>query len=331
LTVACVIPTYNRRELVMRAVLSALEQTRPPDEVVVVDDGSTDGTSDALLEAFGKQVRVIVQENAGVSAARNKGIQESVSTFVAFLDSDDYWLPNKLEAQLPLMSDHRTVLSATRFAFDHDVEGLEAIDLTSVESIRWDNPLHWLSRPGGHGMLLQTSIVRRSFLLEAGLFDTSFRVAEDTELFYRLARLGPFVEWPVPLTVFNRNEPENRLSATSDPKYRRDVIMYNLSIYEKVLPLVPRDDRLSKRNISRLLAFYLRRRAEVAVADGYFTRARLDAVRSVSLGCADWRVLIAALVLICYPRFRVGELRGRYAIDCEDLGAKHTLTESEDL
>lgn len=102
--VSVVIPTHDRAERVVRAVRSVLEQTRPAVEVVVVDDGSTDGTTGDLRGAFGSEVetgrlRLLEQENAGVSAARNRGVRAASQPWVAFLDSDDQWRAEKLERQ----------------------------------------------------------------------------------------------------------------------------------------------------------------------------------------------------------------------------------------
>jgi glycosyltransferase involved in cell wall biosynthesis len=94
--ISAVIPTFNRRDLVCRAIDSALAQSRPPDEVIVVDDGSTDDTR-AAVEAYGHAVRYLHQANAGCSSARNHGVRAASGDWIAFLDADDVWLPAHLE------------------------------------------------------------------------------------------------------------------------------------------------------------------------------------------------------------------------------------------
>ena len=94
-TVSVIIPTFNRAWTLKRAVDSALAQDYRHREIIVVDDGSTDLTQE-LLAGYGDKIRVLVQENKGVSAARNLGIQESRGCFIALLDSDDAWEKNKL-------------------------------------------------------------------------------------------------------------------------------------------------------------------------------------------------------------------------------------------
>lgn len=97
--ISVVIPTYNRREEVKKALQSVLDQTLKPSEVIVVDDGSTDSTAEYLKENSDSEVRIITRPHRGVAAARNRGIQESTGEWLTFLDSDDTWLPQKLERQ----------------------------------------------------------------------------------------------------------------------------------------------------------------------------------------------------------------------------------------
>ncbi|MEA2703022.1 MAG: hypothetical protein QOD63_967 [Actinomycetota bacterium] len=119
-----VIPTYNYGRFVARAVQSALDQTLVPAEVVVVDDGSTDDTSD-VLRAFGSRIRVITQANQGVSAARNRGARSASSALLAFLDADDVWHPRMLEVNVAALRerpDAGAVHCGLREVDEHGVE-----------------------------------------------------------------------------------------------------------------------------------------------------------------------------------------------------------------
>src|SRR5947209_13220762 len=98
-SVSVIIPTYNHGRFIADAIESVLAQTYPVSEIIVVDDGSTDETQE-VVEKFGEKVRYIEQANAGVSAARNTGIENSDGDLVAFLDADDTWLPEKIEKQV---------------------------------------------------------------------------------------------------------------------------------------------------------------------------------------------------------------------------------------
>jgi glycosyltransferase involved in cell wall biosynthesis len=99
--VSVVIPVHDSETYVAQAIDSVLGQTRPPQEVIVVDDGSVDGTPD-VLAAYGDRLRVIRQQNGGVSSAVNRGLGATSGDYVAFLDADDVWVPNKLAIQLEI-------------------------------------------------------------------------------------------------------------------------------------------------------------------------------------------------------------------------------------
>jgi glycosyltransferase involved in cell wall biosynthesis len=101
--VSLIIPTYNRADLVVEAIESVLAQSHPPEQIIVVDDGSTDHTSQAL-SAYGERIEYLRQDNAGVNAARNRGLERARCTYVALLDSDDLWLPEKTAQQLAVLA-----------------------------------------------------------------------------------------------------------------------------------------------------------------------------------------------------------------------------------
>ena len=124
--VSVVIPTHNRVEFIGETVDSVLAQTYTDLEVIIVDDGSSDGTGDYIRSRYAddSRVRYIWQENAERSAARNRGIDEARGEFVAFLDSDDLWLPKKLELQMQIMEARPEVVMVlgwtSRFGLQED-------------------------------------------------------------------------------------------------------------------------------------------------------------------------------------------------------------------
>jgi len=103
--VSVIIPTYNRESMVVEAVESVLAQSMTDFELIVINDGSTDETEERL-SAYGSRLKNYQQENAGVSAARNRGIKFSTAPLIAFLDSDDLWLPSKLQVQHKYMTEN---------------------------------------------------------------------------------------------------------------------------------------------------------------------------------------------------------------------------------
>ncbi|MEM2567120.1 MAG: glycosyltransferase family A protein, partial [Candidatus Bathyarchaeia archaeon] len=98
--ISVIIPAYNARKFIAEAIESVLDQTFPAHEIIVVDDGSTDGTGEFVRKHYGSRVEVIQQENKGISAARNIGVVEATGNILQFLDADDLLLSNKFEVQL---------------------------------------------------------------------------------------------------------------------------------------------------------------------------------------------------------------------------------------
>jgi glycosyltransferase involved in cell wall biosynthesis len=187
-SVSVVIPTFERRQSVIEAVVSALAQTRGEVEVIVVDDGSTDGT-DAAVSAIDERVKVARRPNGGPAAARNTGIRHARAPLLAFLDSDDRWHPRHLEEMLRLLDSYPgAVLACTGGA----TRGADSLKRSA--GVTYAAPAVLL------GGLLYTSAVavRRDAIEAVGGFDESLRVTEDADLWCRLSLEGPFVLGRVP-------------------------------------------------------------------------------------------------------------------------------------
>jgi glycosyltransferase involved in cell wall biosynthesis len=181
--VSVVIPTYQRRALVTRAVASVLRQTFGDFELIVVD-GSDDGTKEALA-GLDPRLRYVWQENRGVAATRNAGIRLARGDVVAFLDSDNQWLPDHLEVITDVLERHpQAVLVSTCPSFH--VAGSESpSDAREVDLL----PDSVLRNCAG---FVSCIAVRREPLQEIGGFDEELPVAEDNDLWLRLAMRGPF-------------------------------------------------------------------------------------------------------------------------------------------
>lgn len=187
--VSAIIPTYNYGRFVCEAVDSALAQSYPSMEVIVVDDGSTDDTRQRLAD-YGSRIRYVWQSNSGLSAARNTGIREARGDWVAFLDADDVWHRDKTARQLAAA---RT-LGQPALIGSRGVDALPA-ELPAEPTVRWLGVSDFLlSLPVGPS----GTIVRREAFGTAGLFDESLRSVEDRDMWLRLAARFPAVEVDCP-------------------------------------------------------------------------------------------------------------------------------------
>lgn len=182
-TVSVVIPAYNAERFIRQTLDSALAQTYRDFEVVVVDDGSTDATAQ-IVESCGPPVRCIWQENAGPSAARNRGVREARGAFVAFLDADDLWLPEKLAEQMPLFdADARVGLVYCRFErMDECGEPLPTEPWPAPTGSVYYQMLERSYVPAS------CAVVRRACLERVGGFPEDMSWAEDWHLWIRVAR-----------------------------------------------------------------------------------------------------------------------------------------------
>ena len=182
----------------IRAIESVLAQTRSVEEIVVIDDGSTDGTGDVLRENYGDRIRYVYQPNAGVSAARNHGMSIAQGRYFALLDSDDEWLPEKTARQIEWMEAHPDFGMVLC-----DVERIDAqrqvIDIFHRrEVIREDGwALRWIIH--NPALAPASAILRREVFADVGGFDESLRTAEDIDFHLRIAHRWQIGVVEVPL------------------------------------------------------------------------------------------------------------------------------------
>jgi len=282
--VSVVIPTYNRARRVARAVRSVLEQTRPAEEVIVVDDGSTDGTAGAIRREFADAVRLIERPNAGPSAARNTGVRAARHDLIAFLDSDDAWRPDKLERQRPVMDDPGVVLAATNWVGGGDRPPLGFADLSlEGEVVVLEAPLRHLSRFSGHRIVLPTWLVRRDALLAVGGFDERLRVGEDNRALFRLGFEGKIALVTAPLTVLSDERDAVQLTRADEVDHRRAAAAAMAEVFAEVYTRAADEPKDVQAALARLLAYYLRAQSELAAVDGRAWLARRRALETLAL------------------------------------------------
>jgi glycosyltransferase involved in cell wall biosynthesis len=199
--VSCIIPVYNGERFIAAAVESILGQTHSPIDLIVVDDGSTDGTRGAL-EPFSGRLRVIAQSNAGHAVARNAGIRQSSGEFVAFLDADDLWHRDKLERQLRRLTEHQEL----GVSFSHLLN-------FSGNPPPADRNLSSGTAGSKPGYTSVTMLARRPLFDTIGLFDETLRHGNDRDWLLRAAEQGVQIDLLPDILVYRRLHDANRSAA----------------------------------------------------------------------------------------------------------------------
>ena len=251
--VSVIIPTYNRAGVICRTIDNVLAQTYPATEVIVVDDGSTDDTQ-ANLRQYSSRIRVVSQSNAGPSSARNRGLRLALGEFVAFQDSDDLWMPTKLERQVGLLRriDKSVVCCLCNAIFRY--EGRR--EFTSFQRA-------WLFPRYGEGLwsnvaevvatrfvlFCQTAMIRREVLNRLGGFDETLKYHEDYDLLLRLALNGAVAFIREPLTIWQQGAPGSLSENRSEEIYMKEC---EVRMRQKILAqLGKRDDHNKIRKLLR--------------------------------------------------------------------------------
>jgi glycosyltransferase involved in cell wall biosynthesis len=200
--ISAAITTHQRRHLVLDAIGSAIAQKRSPDEIIVVDNGSTDGTGELVDQAFGRAVRLVRQDQLGLPAARNNAAAHADGDLIAFLDDDDRWLPHHLATVEALAHRHpaAVLISTCHNAWfgAQSVSDSLAIDMVEPLLLGTD----WVGPPSG------VAVSREAYLAVGGC-DERLDFAEDFDLFLRLSLLGPTAL--ISATTFSRRvEPDSK-------------------------------------------------------------------------------------------------------------------------
>ena len=230
LSISVVIPAYNAAATIVRAIDSVLAQSRLPDEIIVIDDGSTDETS-KRIKKYGAQVRYVYQENAGPSVARNKGIEAANSEWIAFLDADDEWLPETLDLQCELLGRNKHLVWTTANFYhclcDENRRGCNVNPELAAEALGGKEYFDDFFRtllPHGCGCTV-TMLIKKEVLQEVGMFRAGLHIAEDTDLWFRIACRWPRIGFVVePLAIYHMTTAESLMKKHRLLKFQSDLI-----------------------------------------------------------------------------------------------------------
>lgn len=224
-----IIPAYNAEKFIMNSIQSVLNQTYEGFELIVVDDGSKDGTKGVIERFKDDRLRYVYQENAGVSAARNRGILESKYEFICFLDADDEWRPEHLSVMSGLISKYP---KCGMYISGYDIrlnngelipksrQILRKIDAAEFEC---DDGFELLNH---HGYFFNTNVVccRREAFDKVGVFSVGVRNGEDDDMWYRIFAYYPIAVSKASTTVYDRancGATGKRVAAVEPPFVRR--------------------------------------------------------------------------------------------------------------
>ena len=299
ITVSVIIPTYNRAHCVGEAIDSVLAQVPPANEVIVVDDGSTDNTVE-VLAGYGDRIIILHQDNAGAAAARNTGIRHATSEWVAFLDSDDLWYPGRMAVL------HRDLADA-----DEDIVGHTGDmrftgpkqDLRLFDLRGWQFSQGKAERvtniilKGMTGLFSIATALRRVNVLEEGGYRESLRIYEDVALFYSLALRGPWLftgdilaesrrlpDDTDPLSTIERNHPVE--AANGKVQFMSALLDRDLSPEQRIL--------IMKQTSGALLALAA---AEAAENTGSHRRTAIASARQHPSALNGWLKALPPLLL----------------------------------
>ncbi|UBF24885.1 glycosyltransferase [Kovacikia minuta CCNUW1] len=226
--ISVIIPAYNSMTYLPETLNSVLGQTHADFEVLIIDDGSSDHVQEWASKIADSRVKLIAQPNQGASAARNTGITHAQGKYLAFLDADDLWQPNKLEKQLQCFAENPEVgLVHTWVTMINEKSKPTGGILTSFsEGAVWEQLLE------RNTIACCSVMVRRDCFEQAGLFDQSLRSAEDWDMWIRIARYYPFAVIRQPLALY-------RMIPTSKSKNCQLVEQSLSRIIEKNFQAVP--------------------------------------------------------------------------------------------
>ncbi len=243
--ISAIIPTYNRAQMLRRAIDSVLAQAYAPSEIIVIDDGSIDNTRE-VAELYGQAVHYVYQSNSGVSAARNRGVKEAKCEWIAFLDSDDCWVPDHLSRIVRAIGDTkgRAALYFADLQVPQDEGGNRywvncGFKIDGDWEFRRDAGEWALMRT--QPMMLQASVLSRNAYIEIGGLPDHLRTREDTLLFYKLGLQYPVCAVAGCGTVMNSDD-----SFRLGQAYNSDSLVYQEATIGLYLELLA-----SLKNISR--------------------------------------------------------------------------------
>ena len=257
-TVNVIIHTYNNERFIAETVESVLNQTYKEYEIVVVDDGSVDGTRDALIP-YMQKIRYHYKENGGIASAKNAGIGLSQAEFVAFLDHDDLWVPDKLQLQMEHFNENPQIgLVYAKYTSFRDGKELRTKPEKGYSG--------WIFKELLSKSFIQTStvVVKRECLDAVGPYDETFSLGDEYDMFLRIARKFQCGFVDKGLTRYRVHDTN---ASNNDFLFDNE----NLGVYKKIYNNFTDLDGVEKKILRKRIARY-----SMKVAEGLYSQGKLE-------------------------------------------------------
>jgi glycosyltransferase involved in cell wall biosynthesis len=256
--VSILIPANNAEQWVADTIQSAIRQTWPRKEIIVVDDGSSDRTGVVARRFASKEVIVVSTENRGAAAARNYALSLSQGDYIQWLDADDLLAPDKVERQLAARSesnDQRTLLSSAWAYFNYRTDRARFVPTSLWQDL---SPVEWLLRKMGENLHMQTAtwLTSRELAEAAGPWNTRLLSDDDGEYFSRVLLQSKGTRFVPEAKVYYRITQSSRLSNIDVSDKKKDAIVIGLRLYVKYLRSLEDSERVRKACLAYLQTWY---------------------------------------------------------------------------
>lgn len=246
--VSILIPAYNAQGSIAQTLQSAIAQTWPHKEIIVVDDSSRDGTAEEARRFASKEVSVVTVENGGAAAARNHALGLSQGDYIQFLDADDLLGPEKIALQLAALrdgDDQRTLLSGAWGYFHFRADHARFLATSLWEDL---SPVEWLLRKMGQNLHMQTAtwLTSRQLVEKVGPWDTRLLSDDDGEYFARILLASQGTRFVPEARVYYRLSPASRLSQIGTSDRKKDAMLVSMKLHVEYLTSLEKSERARK-------------------------------------------------------------------------------------
>jgi glycosyltransferase involved in cell wall biosynthesis len=256
--VSILIPAYNAEEFIADTIRSAIDQTWPHKQIIVVDDASTDGTAKAALRFASNEVIVVCKEHQGAAATRNHAFQLSQGDYIQWLDADDLLAPDKIERQLTAVRDvdgQRMLLSSSWGTFSYRTKRARFVPTSLWQDL---TPVEWLLRKMGehHSMQTATWLTSRQLAEAAGSWDTRLHFDDDGEYFCRVLLASEGIRFVPEAKVYYRLAPSSRVSHVGASDRKKDALVISIKLHIQYLRSLEESERVRKACLAYMQYLY---------------------------------------------------------------------------